>query len=579
MLRKGKSDKKASGGHVYSGRKDVRRINYLQLLAGILIILALNVIGSARFARFDMTTERRYSLTDATKDMLRGLDDVVYFRVYLEGSFPAGFRRLRNQTREMLDEFRAYSDYIEFEFINPTRAGDREQISRTYEMLMDKGLEPTQLQVRGDDATSQQVIFPGALVSYGGKEAPLKLLQDQMGIPPEEVLNNSAQALEYNIASVIRQLTATEKEKVGFLEGQGEYEHRYVADITQSLGRFYDVERVRINERYQNIEDFKTLIVADPVKPFSEEDKFILDQFLMNGGSLLWLVDPVFADMDSLRPPDYETIGMGWPINLDDMLFNYGIRLNPDLLQDLNAAPIPVTTGYVGSRPQISLLPWHFFPLVSPASDHPIVKNLNLVRTEFVSSIDTVAAEDVDKTFLLHTSRNTRVLQTPTRIALDILQNPPDERLFREGPKPVAALLEGSFESVFRNRIPPEVDLPADFKVRDKSEHTAMVVVADGDIIRNQFERGNEPLPLGYDRYSGENFGNKDFILNAVNYLTDDSGLIEARAKELRLRMLDKTRIGQNRLGVQILNLLLPVLLVFVFGVLRIFWRKRRYSR
>ncbi len=578
MFNKGKS-KQEAGGQVYTGRKDVKRINYMQLLAGILIIIALNVFGSARFARFDMTTERRYSLTDATKEMLRELDDMVYFRVYLEGSFPAGFTRLRNQTREMLDEFRAYSDYIDYAFINPARAGDREQVSRTYDMLMSKGLEPTQLQVRGDDATSQQVIFPGALVSYDGKEVPLKLLHDQMGMPPEQVLNNSAQALEYNIASAIRQLTISEKEKVGFLEGQGEYDHLYVADITHSLERFYEVERVRIDERYQNVESFKTLIVADPQEPFTEEDKFILDQFVMNGGSLLWLVDPVFADMDSLRPPDYETIGMGWPINLDDMLFNYGVRMNTDLLQDLNAAPIPVTTGYVGSRPQISLLPWHFFPLVSPASEHPIVKNMNLVRTEFVSSIDTVAAGDIEKTYLLHTSPYTRVLQTPTRIGLDILQNPPDEQLFREGPKPVAALLEGNFESVFRNRIPPEVDLPAGFQLRDKSEHTAMVVVADGDIIRNQFERGNEPLPLGYDRYSGETFGNKDFILNAVNYLTDDSGLIEARAKEIRLRMLDRTRISQDRLQVQIANMLLPVLLVFGFGILRIFWRKRRFSR
>lgn len=556
-------------------RRDIKRQNIMQLFLGLALIVAVNALGSVKFARFDLTSEKRYTLTEGTRNMLRQLDDIVYFRVYLEGNFPAGFKRLRNQTREMLDEFRAYSDKVQYEFINPLQAPERDGLM---DMLVQKGLQPTQLQVRADDATSQQLIFPGALVSYKGREVALQLLQDQIGKPAEDVLNNSAQALEYNMANVIRQLTTIKKEKVGFLEGHGEYQNRYIADIATSLNDFYQVERVAIANNLEEVLGFKTLIVANPEKPFSEETKFIIDQYVMQGGSVLWLVDPVFASMDSLVPPAYESIGMAWPINLDDMFFRYGLRLNTNLLMDLRAAPLPVTTGMVGDRPQISLLPWYFFPLLDPVGDHKIVKNLNLVRSEFISSIDTVTAPGIEKTILLKTSPYTRIVPTPARVALDILQRQPDERQYNAGPQPVAVLLEGQFESVFRNRLLPDVHLPDGYQRRDQSLHTAMIVVADGDIVRNQFNQGGQALPLGYDRYSGETFANRDFIMNAVNYLADDSGILEARAKDVRLRMLDRTRINRTRTGIQIINILVPAVLVFIFGTLRFIWRKRRYS-
>lgn len=557
------------------GRRDVRRQNILQLLAGLAIILAINAIGSVKFARFDLTSEKRYTLTEGTRNMLRQLDDIVYFRVYLEGNFPAGFKRLRNQTREMLDEFRAYSDKIQYEFINPLAAPERDGLM---DMLVQKGLQPTQVQVRADDATSQQVIFPGALVSYLGREVPLQLLQDQIGRPAEDVLNNSAQALEYNLASVIRQLTTTQRQRVGFLEGHGELANRFVADIATSLNDFYQVERVRIADNLEEILKFKTLVVAKPQRPFTEDEKFIIDQYVMQGGSMLWLIDPVFADMDSLVPPDFTSLGMPQQLNLDDLLFRYGVRLNGNLLMDLRAAPIPVTTGMIGDRPQISLLPWYFFPLLEPAGDHKIVKNLNLLRSEFVSSIDTVTAPGIEKTILLQTSPYTRVVATPAEIALRILQQQPDERQYSAGPQNVGVLLEGSFESVFRNRLAQGVTLPDGFQRRDQSLHTAMIVVADGDLVRNQFNQGGQPLPLGYDRFSGETFANSDFIMNAVNYLADDSGILEARAKDVRLRMLDRSRVNRSRTVIQMVNIMVPVLLIMVFGTLRFIWRKRCYS-
>ena len=560
------------------GSEGTRGRHLLVFISGLLIIAGMNMAGSLRFARLDLTSEKRYTLTPATRQMLAGLDDVVYFRIYLDGNLPAGFRKLRNECREMLDEFRAYTDKVQYEFVNPLKAGSREGGRQYIENLIDRGLEPTQVQVRAGDATSQQLIFPGAILSYGDSEVPVQLLRDQIGLPAEEVLNNSAQALEYNLASGIRMLVGGRSSRVGFLGGNGELEGRYVADFTRALSAFYQVERIRIEGDYSQVEGFSTLIMAQPQEAFSETDKYVLDQFVMNGGRMLWLIDPVLADMDSLQPPHFETIGLARPLNLEDMFFRYGFRLNHDLLQDLQAAPLAVTTGEMAGRPQISLLPWYFFPLVSPASVHPVVNNLNLVRTEFISSIDTVESPGIAKTFLLETSPYSRSLTSPARISLDILQAPPDESLFRGPPLPVALLLEGRFESVFRHRVQPGANMPEGYIQRDESLPTAMIVVSDGDIIRNQFGTGGQVLPLGYDRFSDQMFGNRDFLLNAVDYLTDGDGLIGARAREMRLRMLDRPAMQRDRTLVQITNVLLPLLLVALPAVARLLRRSRKYA-
>jgi ABC-2 type transport system permease protein len=558
--------------------RDVRRKNIIQLVSAIAIIIALNLLGSVYFTRFDLTSEKRYTLTRGTRELLRNLDEPVYFKVYLHGNLPAGFRRLSNQTREMLEEFRAYSDNIQFEFINPSKATQSEAVQHTYRMLVESGLQPTQIQIRAEDATSQQVIFPGALVMSAGREVPVNLLQDHLGLPSEAILNNSAQALEYNLANVIRQLSVSIKPTIGFIQGQGELSPIYLSDVAESLEDFYNVNLLRIEGDYRNLLPYRTLIIAKPEREFSEPDKFVLDQFIMHGGSLLWLLDPVVASMDSLHAPDFESLAMARSLNLEDMLFRYGVRLNANLLMDLQAAPIPVTTGMMGGRPQISLLPWHFFPLVNPASDHPIVRNLNMIRTEFVSDIDTVGAPGIEKTILLSTSPYTRILNTPGQYGLDMLQQQFDQRTFNQPPQAVAVLLEGHFESVFRNRQNPGAVMEPYGQRLDQGLPAKMIVVADGDIIRSQIDREGMPLPLGYDRFSNQTFGNKDFILNAVNYLTDDSGIMEARAREVRMRLLDTSRISNRRLQIQLLNTLLPVAIVVILGIAGILWRKRKYS-
>jgi ABC-2 type transport system permease protein len=559
-------------------KTNVRNNSLKGLLISLLIILSVNLLGTRYFVRLDLTSEKRFTLTPATRQLLRELDDFVHFKVYLEGDFPAGFKRLRNHTREMLDEFRAYSDMVSYEFINPTQKGDWTRTEENYKMLVQKGLQPTQLQVQSEDASSQQIIFPGAIAGYKGREIAFSLLHEQMGLSSENVINNSTQALEYNLASTIHKLTVNQKPRVAFLEGHGELEFREIADIIYQLQEFYEVGFVTMKGEPASLEGINTLVVAQPLLAFSEKDKFLIDQFIMQGGSMLWLVDPVFASMDSLKASP-ETLGMAWPVNLDDMLFRYGVRLNPDLIMDMQSAPIPVTTGFMGDRPQISMIPWFYFPLATAASDHPVVRNISAVRTEFVSSIDTVAAAGIEKTILLQSSPYSRIVQTPVGISFDIMRTPPDETLYREGPKPLAVLLEGEFTSVFANRRNPIDSMPMGFVRKDKSINTSMIVVADGDLVKNQFDNRGEPLPLGYDRYLDQTFGNADFILNAINYLNDDRGIMDSRSRDVRLRLLDKNRVTNSKAIIQMVNVTLPILLLLIFGIVRYFLRLRKYSR
>jgi len=565
----------------------------VQLGLSLAIIILLNIIGSFVFTRFDLTTEKRYSLSPATKELLKELDDIVYFKVYLDGDFPAGFKRLSRGTREMLDEFRAYNKKIQYEFINPSKIGMPEQVRSFYEELIQKGLNPTDLQVRTTDGTSQQIIFPGAIVSYKNREMPLELLTSQLGASPESILNNSIQSLEFNISNVIRKLSITKKPGIAFIEGHGELDDIFVYDITYALNEFYDVDRINIDEKIFSLTErdttpegnlivrnkYDAIIIAQPDSVFSEKDKFIIDQYIMRGGKVLWLIDPVYATMDSLEF-SMQTIGLARDLNLNDMLFRYGVRLNMNLLQDLSALPIRIVTGVIGDQPQINFLPWYFFPVITPTTNHPIVNNLNAIKTEFISSLDTVQVSGIKKTILLSTSQYSRALKSPVVISLRILEEEPDERLYRMANLPVAVLLEGKFESVFNNRIPPQIAGDPLIDFQNESAPNKMIVIADGDIIRNQLHVSQGyPLPLGFDQYTRQSFGNKDFIMNAMNYLCDDSGLISVRSRELTLRLLDKTRINNNRLFWQLINTLGPVLFILVFAGIQYAIRKNKYSR
>jgi ABC-2 type transport system permease protein len=581
-------DKKVSS---VSKKKRIKRNNLFALFLSLLIIILVNVIGNYVFTRFDLTTEKRYTLSDATRKFLKNVDDVVYFQVYLEGDFPASFKRLRNATREMLDEFRAYNDNIQYKFINPSEGKDKKAVQSLYKQLMQKGLEPTELNQNTTEGMSQQVIFPGAIVSYKGKEMPLQLLMSQQGTPPEQVLNNSIQGLEYNMANVIRKLSVGTKQRIAFLQGHGELDKLRLADISYSLSDYYAIDFVTIDGKLNSlsirdsakkelINKYQAIIIAKPDSAFPEKDKYMIDQFIMRGGKVIWLIDPVFASMDSLQAHN-ETVGFARSLNLEDMLFQYGVRINTNLILDMSCVKIPVVTGDYGGQPQQNFLPWYYFPTVLPTINHPIVNNLNAIRCEFVSSIDTVGDRDIKKTILLSTSKYSRPVNTPCRISLDLLSEKLDEKFFNKPYKSIAVLLEGNFKSVFLNRLPLDIMQDKEkYDYRPESKANKMIVISDGDIIKNQlhYSKGY-PLPLGYDQYTNEMYGNKDFILNAIDYLCDESGLITVRSRELKLRLLDKTKIAKSKLAIQLFNTAIPIIVVLLFGVGWIMIRRRIFTR
>lgn len=578
--------------------RNIKRQQILQLILVLFAIVIVNLISFNLFTRFDLTSEKRYTLSDATKEVLTELDDIVYFKVYLEGEFPAGFKRLRRETKEMLDEFRAYNKNIEYEFINPSASEDDEERNFTYQILMQQGLSPTNLQVKTKSGMDQQVIFPGMIVAYQEKELPVELLDAQINVPPEAVLNNSIQNLEFKLVNAIHMLTRSIKPKIAFIEGHGELSNRDTYDVEQSLKYDYVVDRIRLDGQLSSLVNrtlvdsvyneykiqpkYSAIIIAKPDSVFSNKDKFIIDQYIMHGGTILWLVDPVLTSMDSIQTQE-STVAVGRNLNLDDLFFQYGVRLNYDLVTDLNAMPIPIRTGQVGNQPQIDFFPWFYFPVLTPISQHPVVRNLNAIKTQFISSIDTVKASGIRKTALLKSSYYTRTIKVPAVISLSLIRQQPDENLYRGPAKMISVLLEGEFESEFRNRIPQEIANDKAIGFKEYSEPTAMIFVSDGDVIRNQFvisgAQKGEPLPLGYDQFTRETFGNSDFILNAVSYLVEGSGLMNIRTRELKLRLLDQTKVNSGRVQWQIFNLLVPVAIILIMGVILVWFRKRKYNR
>lgn len=574
--------------------KQNKKNDIAKVVATFVVLLLLNYVSSFWFLRFDLTQEKRYTLSDATKKILRNLEDVVYFKIYLEGEFPAGFKKLRNETREMLNEFKAYAGKkIEYEFINPSASSDKKTREDIYRQLYKQGLLPTDLSVKEDDGVSNKIIWPGAILSYKNKEIPLQLLKSQMGVPPEQIVNGSIESLEYELINGINKITQQNVMKVAFIEGHGELNSLQTADIAKTLAEYYVVDRITLNgqlstltERAENDSGnfivkrkYETLIIAKPSNAFSENDKFIIDQHLMYGGKILYLIDPVFAEMDSLETSEF-TMAIPIDLKLDDQLFTYGARINFTLVQDLQAAPIPVVTGRIGTQIKTEMFPWLFFPLFMPSTPHPIINNLNVVKGEFVSTIDTIAKPEIKKTVLLQSSRYTKILNAPVRISLGMLRIEPNMQQFNKPQQPVAVLLEGEFNSVFENRIPKSVENSKEIAFKNKSVNTKIIVVGDGDMIKNHIKKtGNEYLPLGYDRFTKQQYGNKDFILNCVNFLCDDNGLMEVRSRKLTLRLLDQALIKEQRTKWQALNLLLPILIVIAFGITQYIIRKKRYTQ
>jgi ABC-2 type transport system permease protein len=583
-------------------RKNIKRNEITSLIIILIIIVLVNIIGSFVYTRFDLTSEKRYTLSDTSKEILKGLDDYVYFRVYLEGDFPAGFKKLRKETKEMLDEFRAYSKFIDYEFINPSESSDQTERNETYKILWQSGLNYYTETVQTNNGVQQIMVWPGVIMSYRENEVAIDLLSGQSGQSQETVLNNSAQDLEYKLISAIKEVSTVNRRTIAFSDGHGELEDIDVYDIANTLAKKYNIKRATLNGQLNALlkRDFDrdssivikpaydALIIAKPTQPFSEKDKFIIDQYIMYGGKVMWLLDPVNASMDSLQSAE-STMGLAQNLNLDDMLFNYGLRLNKNLLLAYPCAQIGLVTGQ-GNNLQSVLLPWYYFPLLSPASEHPIVRNLEAVKADFVSSLEpTTSAPEITKIPLLKTSDYTKVASAPVFISLDILNERPNASMFPQKGMTTAYLLNGKFTSLYEYRLPEAITESAEMGFKASSVKTSMIVIGDGDIVRNQLaqldyakknnKRIGSPLPLGYDQYTNITYGNKQFIENAVSYLIEGEGIINIRSRELKLRLLDMNKINSNPILWQIINVVLPSALMIILGIMLAVLRKKKYQK
>jgi ABC-2 type transport system permease protein len=551
------------------------------MMGSLAILLAVAAISSLAFTRFDFTREKRFTISKISRGILDSLPGKVKVTVYLQGdNFPAAFKRLQGSARDMLNDLEAYSHgKLQFDFKDPLKGLSADQQQQLMQDMQDKGIEPTNLSEKTDNGLIQKLIIPYAMVTSDGKELPVKLLLNRIGLSPEEQLNNSIQNLEYAFTSAIKKVTTGGKPEIGFTEGHNELSDVQLNDAMKSLSDGFTVGRVDLKKvPLAELQKIKLLVIPKPDKPFTELEKFKLDQFVMRGGRVLWTIDQVSAELDSLRGHGGEQLAFNKQLNLDDQLFVYGVRINYDLIADISCSQIPVATGNVGGQAQIQNVPWLFYPLIMPLSKHPIVKNLDAIRTEFVSTIDTIGTKGITKTILLASSPYNKKFNTPYLLSLQMLEQEPQPKDFQGEQRTVAVLLEGKFKSDFLNR-PQPAGLTEKIESLGESKPTKMIVISDGDIFKNQVSNDGSPFPLGYDHYTRQNFGNKNLLLNIADYMTDDSGLIGLRTKEIQLRLLDRARLRSEKLYWQILNNAVPLAFVLIFAIFQHYIRKRKYAR
>lgn len=565
-----------------------KKQDIIQFISILIIVVLINFIGSFVNERFDLTKEGRYSLSKASKELLNNLDDYIYIEVYLEGEFPAGIERLSLETRQILSEFKSQNNLIQYTFINPTESSDEETRNEILKQLFEKGLTPTSLQVKDGDSYTEKIIVPGAVVKYGAKEVSIQLLKNQMASSSTQNLEQSIRELEYEFTNAIKQLQTPLKPHIALLTGHEELNGQEVEDLTTSLSQQYAIDEIDLREfevdslgepdlkkKLQELNRKELLLIVKPKTTFQNLDKYFIDQYIMNGGKVIWMLDATNADMDSLSNKGSFLAYPLRDLNLGDQLFKYGVRLNSNLVEDISSSKIPVPVSFVGDVPKWELMPWRFFPVSIPTANHPITSNLNAVKFDFAGSIDTVNSNaNIRKTVLLHTSPYTNLANTPYEVSLQKALEQPVQEDFNKGSQALAVLLEGKFESIFKNRL-NQLNNTLPFK--ESSENTRMLVISDGDIAQNQILQG-AVLPLGYDNYEKRQYGNKDFLLNAIDYLIEEDALIDVRTRELKMRLLDGQKINAEKSFWQLINILLPVLLILIFAAVKQYRRKKNYA-
>lgn len=560
--------------------KTANQKNLKSLLFVIALLVAVNAIGNFFFHRFDLTKDKRYTLSQTSLTIIKQVKNPLSIKIYMQGDLPSDFKRLQQETQQLLEEFQAYNSNIFFEFVNPLENED--QSMDNIKQLYSKGLTPVNITVEDKGKQSQAMVFPWAIAVYDNKEVNIPLLKNIMGASTTEKVIGSVQHLEYSIADAINKITIPKQKTIVVLKGNGELQDIFMAKFLLQMRESYHIGPFTLDSVATNptrsleaLEKYDLAIIAKPTIAFSDAEKQVLDQYIMHGGKTLWLIDEVAVEMDSLYNASGATLAFPRDLNLNDMFFKYGFRINPDIVKDEQGSPIKLATGEQGSATQFQDFNWKFAPLVYPQSKHPIVKNLGGIKFDFANPIDTLK-NGIKKTILLQSSQYSKKVGTPAEISLDIVaEETSPNHYINTGYIPLSVLLEGSFKSMYQNRV-----LPFDqSNYESNGVKNKMIVISDGDLVKNQLDKNFEPVELGFDQRSGKLYDNKDFMLNCVNYLLDDTGLINIRSKDLDLPLLDKEKVYENYSLTQAITIGLPILILGIFGLLFTFLRKRKYSK
>ncbi len=561
-------------------KKSSRIIQFL-IIASIVVVV--NVLAQYFYAEFDLTDDNRFTITENTENLVASLDDNVTIKILLDGEFPAGFKRLQGSTRELIQKFRDINPDIIFEFEDPN-AGTAEEKEARRKMLTDEKIVPISLSYSDGTQVVQKAVFPFAIIYYKNKKSIVNLLEEQkLGDDEDQILNKSVALLEYKFANAFQRLSAKRMRNILFTQGSGEWDQPSMFRLESELRNFHKVGRISLDSLMKIDSTIDVVVVAGPKTAITPQNLFKLDQYVMCGGKIVWLLDKFHVSLDSISKqtmyvPEVTDTGT------DDLLFKYGVRIVPNLIMDLECSQIPQVVGMSGDKPQTKLFRWFYHPTTFAGSDHPIVKNIDRVNMFFPSSIDTLKTKtNIKKTILLTTSPYTKTQLSPMRLTFEILKVSPDPSKFREGNKAVAVLLEGEFESMFKNRITPNLQSTLDqlnIKFIDKSKPTKQLVVTDSDFAKNLINlQTGETEDIGYNKWERSYYkGNKEFILNAIEYLMDSDNILEARSKEVKLRLLDPVKSLEERAFWQWLNVGLPVILLIIFGLVYQYLRRRKYA-
>jgi ABC-2 type transport system permease protein len=557
--------------------------NLINLGSIVAIIVLLNLIGQYVFTYFDLTGDKRFTLSEPTKELVKNQNDVIFVKILLDGDFPAGFKRLQQSVLNTMEQFRSLNPKIDYILEDPM-VGSVETVNANIEKLREDGIAPVNLFIGEGSSRTTKKIYPYAILNFGKRVYVVNLLEpNAQGISEEEALNNSIALLEYKFANAIQKLNAERKGNIVFVSDKGGIDDFHLASLYKQLNQFYYVAKTNLDSAYRIVPEIDLVIVAKPQRNFTRKNQFVLDQYLMKGGKIIWLIDKMDVNLDSINKYKMFTPKL-YDLGLDDLFFKWGVRINSDLIQDLQCTRIPQVVGFEGDRPQIQKFPWYYDLLVNSVSDHPIAKGISDISMSFVSTIDTVKTEPgIKKTILLTSSKRSKFQMYPMRLSYQILQYNPEIKLFNKQYLPVSVMVEGKFTSFFKNRLTEETEAmlgKIGEKFIDKSQKTGkMIFVGDGDFVKNEYNsKSGEFTTMGYNRWEDYRFsGNEDFILNSVEYMLDDAGILAARSKRVKLRLLDNAKLFNNKLLWQGLNIGLPLALLGVFGLGFNYYRRKKY--